>query len=192
MAMLQAGLGMMGGTSQHALANIGAGGSQGIQSLAQSNAARTAEENALMSGRLGLEKIGANREYQDAMMDYRKDLAKKTDARARDLAGAALGEKKENRDLREQEYGMKRLSDINKNAEIQAEKAIAANPAMNFAADRESKKQAMIADILRRNSAYTKTYQSIHGKDADPFEGLGQSGGGGTRIKFDAKGNMIQ
>ena len=173
MAMLSAGLGMMGGTSQHAMANIGAGGQQGIQSLAQSNAARTAEENALLSGRLGLEKIGANREYQDAMMDYRKDLAKKTDVRARDLAGANMAEKQENRGLREQEYGMKRLSDINKNAEIQAEKAIAANPAMNFAADRESKKQAMIADILRRNSAYAKTYQSIHGKDADPFEGLG-------------------
>jgi hypothetical protein len=173
MAMLQAGLGMMGGTSQHALANIGAGGAQGIQSLAQSNAARTAEENALLSGRLGLEKIGATRDYQDAVMAYRKDLAGKEDERKRDLAGAAMDEKKENRGLREQEYGMKRLADINKNAEIQAEKAIAANPAVNFAADRESKKQAMIADILRRNSAYAKTYQSVFGKDANPFEGLG-------------------
>jgi hypothetical protein len=178
MAMLQAGLGMMGGTSRYALANIGAGGQQGIQALAQSNAARTAEENALLSGRLGLAKIGATRDYQDAVMAYRKDLAGKEDERKRDLAGAAMDEKKENRGLREQEYGMKRLADINKNAEIQAEKAIAANPAVNFAADRESKKQAMIADILRRNSAYSKTYQSVFGKDANPFEGLGDGGKG--------------
>jgi hypothetical protein len=192
MAMLQAGLGMMGGTSQHALANIGAGASQGIQSLAQSNAARTAEENALLSGRLGLAKIGSNKEYQDAMMQYRKELSEKNDARARDLAGANLTEKTLARTDREEAKALQRLTDISKNAEMQAEKAIAANPAVNFAADREAKKQAMIADILRRNSAYAKTYQSVHGKDADPFEGLGQTGGGGTRIKFDAQGNMIQ
>jgi hypothetical protein len=192
MAMLQAGLGMMGGTSQHALANIGAGASQGIQSLAQSNAARTAEENALLSGRLGLAKIGSNKEYQDAMMQYRKELSEKNDARARDLAGANLLEKQEARSGRDEDKALRRLADINKNAEVQAEKAISANSALNFAADREAKKQAMIADILRRNSSYAKNYQIVHGKDADPFEGLGQTGGGRPTIKFDAKGNMIQ
>jgi len=173
MALLSAGLGMMGGTSQHALANIGAGATQGIQSLAQANKERTAEENALLSGRLGLAKIGSNKEYQDAMMKYRQDLAKSTDARARDLAAQNIAEKAAGRTERDEAKSLQRLSDISKNAEIQAEKAIAANPALNFAQDREAKKQAMIADILRRNSAYAKTYRGVHGPDADPFEGLG-------------------
>lgn len=192
MALLQAGLGMMGGTSQNALANIGAGATQGIQSLAEARKAATAEENALLSGRLGLAKIGSAKEQADAMMQLRRDLAKKSDERARDLAAANLEEKQARRTEGTEQKAMQRLADISKNAEIQAEKAIAANTTLNFAADREAKKQAMIADILRRNSAYAKTYKMVHGADADPFEGLGQSTGGGTRIRFDAQGNMIQ
>ena len=192
MALLQAGLGMMGGTSQHALANIGAGATQGIQSLAEARKAATAEENALLSGRLGLAKIGSAKEQADQMMQLRRDLAKKADERARDLATASLEEKQLRRTEGTEQKAMQRLADISKNAEIQAEKAISANTALNFAADREAKKQAMIADILRRNAAYAKTYKMVHGPDADPFEGLGQSGGGGTRIRFDAQGNMIQ
>ena len=192
MAMLQAGLGMMGGTSQHALTNIGAGATQGIQSLAEARKAATAEENALLSGRLGLAKIGGAKEQADAMMQLRRDLAKKSDERARDLASANLEERQLRRTEGTEQKAIQRLADISKNAEIQAEKAISANTALNFAADREAKKQAMIADILRRNSAYAKTYKMVHGSDADPFEGLGQSSGGGTRIRFDAQGNMIQ
>jgi hypothetical protein len=167
MAMLQAGLGMMGGTSQHALANIGAGGSQGIQSLAQSNAARTAEENALMSGRLGLEKIGANREYQDAMMDYRKDLAKKTDARARDLAGAALGEKKENRDLREQNQLRDDISNIKSKAEKYAEESIKADPSFSgkSAEERIAAHKAYVDSYLKRDDTFASLYKKFHNKD---------------------------
>jgi hypothetical protein len=192
MALLQAGLGMMSGTSQHALQNIGAGATQGIQSLMASNKDRTAEENALLSGRLGLAKIGGAKEQADAMMQLRRDLAVKADERARDLSAANLEEKQLRRTEGAEAKAMQRLADISKNAEIQAEKAIAANPSLNFAQDREAKKQAMIADILRRNAAYTKTYRGVHGPESDPFEGLGQPSGGGTRIKFDAQGNMIQ
>lgn len=173
MALLSAGLGMMGGTSPNALANIGAGGQQGIQALMASNKDRAAEENALMAGRLGLAKIGGAKEQTDVMMQLRRDLANKADERARELAGANLEEKQLRRTESSEAKALQRLTDISKNAEVQAEKAIAANPAVNFAQDREAKKQAMIADILRRNAAYAKTYKSIHGKDADPFEGLG-------------------
>jgi hypothetical protein len=44
MALLQAGLGMMGGTSPHALANIGQGAMSGIQNLSESNKLRAAEQ----------------------------------------------------------------------------------------------------------------------------------------------------
>jgi hypothetical protein len=54
MALLQAGLGMMGGTSPYAAANIGQGGAKGIAALADSRKSQIAEENAILSGRLGL------------------------------------------------------------------------------------------------------------------------------------------
>jgi hypothetical protein len=54
MALLQAGLGMMGGTSPYAAANIGQGASKGIAHLADARKAQIADENALLSGRLGL------------------------------------------------------------------------------------------------------------------------------------------
>jgi len=54
MALLQAGLGMMGGTSPYASANIGQGASKGIAHLADARKSQIYEENALLSGRLGL------------------------------------------------------------------------------------------------------------------------------------------
>jgi hypothetical protein len=54
MALLQAGLGMMGGTSPYAAVNIGQGGAKGIASLADARKSQIAEENAILSGRLGV------------------------------------------------------------------------------------------------------------------------------------------
>jgi hypothetical protein len=53
MALIAAGLGMMGGTSQYAAANIGAGGQKGLESLAQSKKLRAAEAAALDKSELG-------------------------------------------------------------------------------------------------------------------------------------------
>ena len=50
LALLAAGLGMMGGTSPYAFANIGQGGLQGIQALAASKTRRAAELTALNKG----------------------------------------------------------------------------------------------------------------------------------------------
>jgi hypothetical protein len=47
LALLAAGLGMMGGTSPYAFTNIGAGGAKGVEALATSKARRAAELNAL-------------------------------------------------------------------------------------------------------------------------------------------------
>lgn len=50
LALLAAGLGMMGGTSPYAFANIGAGGAKGIEALAASKAKRGAELSNLSTG----------------------------------------------------------------------------------------------------------------------------------------------
>jgi hypothetical protein len=47
LALLAAGLGMMGGTSPYAFTNIGAGGAKGVEALAASKARRAAELSAL-------------------------------------------------------------------------------------------------------------------------------------------------
>jgi hypothetical protein len=58
LALLQAGLGMMGGTSPYAAANIGQGASTGVAALMASNKQRAAEENSIMAGQLGQAKMG--------------------------------------------------------------------------------------------------------------------------------------
>jgi len=177
MAMLQAGLGMMGGTSQHALANIGAGGQQGIQALAQSNAARTAEENALLSGRLGLAKIGANKEYQDAMMKYRQDLAGANDARARELAGSALTEKKEARATRDEDKNIKLLTDIETKARAAVDKESELKPTMD--------KQARVDEILRKHKVYGSLFKDVYKRD--PFGDLGVGSSSGDNAGWSIK-----
>jgi hypothetical protein len=47
MALLTAGLGMLGGTSQYAFENIGKGALAGVQHLSEANKQRIAEQNAL-------------------------------------------------------------------------------------------------------------------------------------------------
>lgn len=56
MAILQAGLGMMGGSSPYAFTNIGKGASTGIEAAMAARKSQIAEENAILSGRLGLSK----------------------------------------------------------------------------------------------------------------------------------------
>jgi hypothetical protein len=54
MALLQAGLGMMAGTSPYAMTNIGKGASTGIEAALASRKNQISEENAILSGQLGL------------------------------------------------------------------------------------------------------------------------------------------
>ena len=69
MALLSAGLGMMGGTSPYAAANIGQGAQQGIATFQRSAAQRAQEERDIMSGQLAMEKYGPLREIQRAQLE---------------------------------------------------------------------------------------------------------------------------
>ena len=72
LALLQAGLGMMGGTSPFAAANIGQGASTGVAALMAANKQRAAEENSIMAGQLGQAKLGL---YRDMQLDSIKEKA---------------------------------------------------------------------------------------------------------------------
>jgi hypothetical protein len=54
MSLLQAGLGMMGGTSPFAAANIGQGAATGIAAQMAARRSQVADENAILTGQLGL------------------------------------------------------------------------------------------------------------------------------------------
>jgi hypothetical protein len=68
MAILQAGLGMLGGTSPYAMANIGQGAMQGTQAYAQGLKGIREQERDLMSGELGLAKYKSASEASAASL----------------------------------------------------------------------------------------------------------------------------
>jgi hypothetical protein len=76
MSLLQAGLGMMGGTSPYAAANIGQGASQGIAAQIAARKAQVAEENAILSGQLGLSRAELyDKMRRDALAQKAKETA---------------------------------------------------------------------------------------------------------------------
>ena len=72
MAILQAGLGMMGGTSPNAFANIGQGASMGIAQYGASAKQRAAENAALNKGLITAQRYRSMDEYQRAALADRE------------------------------------------------------------------------------------------------------------------------
>lgn len=62
LAILQAGLGMLGGTSPYAMANIGAGAAKGVETYGALRRGQADEERAILAARLGLGKAQIARE----------------------------------------------------------------------------------------------------------------------------------
>jgi hypothetical protein len=79
LALLQAGLGMMGGTSPYAGANIGQGAGQGVAAYLAGQKQSSADTRALQQGMLGLTRA----ELYDKM--HTADLAQKKEAKAESL-----------------------------------------------------------------------------------------------------------
>lgn len=77
LSLLQAGLGMMGGTSPFAAVNIGQGGSQGIAAQLAARKSQVADENAILTGQLGLSRAEL---YEKMRRDALKQQAEKTAA----------------------------------------------------------------------------------------------------------------
>jgi soluble lytic murein transglycosylase-like protein len=172
MSLLSAGLGMMGGTSPFAAANIGQGAQAGIKTYGDAAARRAAEENAILSGHLGAYKYGGSRAQADALMALRREMMEKTDARQRELAAATRGEKVREFDTVQSSKALSRLGDITKNIEAQAEKNIAADVLKNVHKDREKYKLAEIERLTRANKSIPKLYKTAYGEDADYLEGM--------------------
>jgi hypothetical protein len=191
MSLLSAGLGMMGGTSPFAAANIGQGAQAGIKTFSDAQARRAAEENSILSGRLGMYKYAGSRTQADAMMQLRKDLQKEQMGYNRERL-AQTG--KEHDAALAQRISAKRL-DLIKNeqdrAMATAAKLVGDNPAALSMSDTQKAEavRKMADSLLMQNKMYKTSHIEEYG--SDPFANMG-GGGGGTRLKFDAQGQQIK
>jgi hypothetical protein len=75
MSLLQAGLGMMGGTSPYAAVNIGQGASTGVAAQMAARKSQVADENAILTGQLGLSRAEL---YDKMRRDALKQQAERT------------------------------------------------------------------------------------------------------------------
>jgi hypothetical protein len=160
MALLSAGLGMMGGTSPFAGANIGTGAQQGVNYALQAGRGRAADENALLSGRLGLYKYQqaaeANKMNKEYLQDYRKENIRLKDVGLTDARNRAASEQ----ELKRLTLHKDRLSALERSAN-----AIALSRLKTGFTDAE--KEKAIADSIARlhnDPGYQEDYRAIYGR----------------------------
>jgi hypothetical protein len=154
MALLQAGLGMMGGTSPYAFANVGQGGLSGIQYLSEANKVRAAEKAALDKNQMTAMR------YRDLGDIAAGDKANALAIRKGELAvkEGALGEK----ELQRIENSM---SKIETRAQATAKLFLTTNPIAGLDAENPAHIQLMADKLLGDNQRYKNLYRKIEGVD---------------------------
>jgi len=165
MALLTAGLGMLGGTSPYAMANIGQGALAGVQQLNESKKQRAAEQAALDKSMLyatryqGAEELNKqNAAYNRAMKQQQYELDVKK-----------YGTEQQKIAINQYETHINNaMKSLDKNA------VLSADPAARAAAEEK---------ILRGETA-NRLYRRAYGED--PAGAIK-----GTTIRFDARGKQI-
>jgi hypothetical protein len=176
MSLLSAGLGMMGGTSPFAAANIGQGAQAGISHALQAQKTRAAEENALMSGRLGLYKYqqyaDTNKQNKEQLQEYRKETNRLkelglSDAKAKGIADQEI--------RRNTEYD-RVLSGMERNAQAMA----VAKLKTSFTEQEKAKAEADALVSLHKNPRYREAYFARNKFYPD----LEESSSGGKKVSW--------
>jgi hypothetical protein len=171
MSLLSAGLGMMGGTSPFAAANIGQGAQAGISHALQASRGRAADENALLSGRLGLYKYQqyaeTNKQNKEQLKEYRTETNRLkelglSDAKARGIADQEI--------RRNTEYD-RVLGGMEKNAQAMA----VAKLKGAFTEQERAKAEADALTGLYKNPRYREAYFSRNKFYPDLSEGSTQN-----------------
>jgi hypothetical protein len=179
MALLSAGLGMMGGTSPYAAANIGQGAQQGIATFQRSAAQRAQEERDILSGQLAMEKYGPLREIQKAQLEARER------ANAATLAAKIDKDKEQNR-LRAERLAQgdkKILGDqLNEIRRLAQTKALAKYKGAILPDQKEQIFSAAETELLE-DPAYRDLYKRVYGFDP---------GGRGGVLSYDPKTRSLR
>jgi flagellum-specific peptidoglycan hydrolase FlgJ len=194
MAIIQAGLGMMAGTSPNAMANIGQGASAGIAQYGASGKQRAAENAALNKGLITAQRykgmddyqraaLASRESYQDRMLGdkgeanaERKELKQaELDARIDKNLADAITNNAAKIDLAlQKKYGEVSLMGTKERAAFEAERADRYNKEVNHY-------------IQIQNQRLQQRYPDIF-KDTNSVR---PAPTGGNRIRVDAKGNVI-
>lgn len=153
LALLQAGLGMMGGTSRYAGANIGQGASQGVAAYLAGQKQAGADERAIQQGMLGLTRAELYQKMHEA------DLAQKKEQKAESLKVSSARQA-----ASELEGFNKQLTAI----EAQIGKSVDASGKLaalesigKSASEIAAERQRLINEILAGNSPAARRYQAI-------------------------------
>ena len=153
LALLQAGLGMMGGTSPYAGANIGQGASQGVAAYLAGQKQAGADDRALQQGMLGLTRA----ELYEKM--HAADLAQKKEQKSESTKISAL------RQAASEREGYEKLaqgieSQIGRS--IDASGKLAALEALNKTPQEIAmERQRLINEALMGNTTQARRYQAL-------------------------------
>ena len=153
LALLQAGLGIMGGTSPYAGANIGQGAGQGVAAYLAGQKQSSADTRALQQGMLGLTRA----ELYDKM--HTADLAQKKEQKAESLKVSSARQQ-----ASELEGLNKQLTAIEGQIgrSVDASGKLAALSALQMKPDEiAAERQRIINEILAGNSPAARRYQAI-------------------------------
>jgi hypothetical protein len=175
LALLQAGLGMIGGTSPFAGANIGQGASQGIAAYLAGQRQAGAEDRAIQQGMLGLTRA----DLYDKM--HAADLAQKKESKAESLKVSAARQKATERE------GMEKLaagieSQIGKSIDASG-KLAALESIGKSASEIAAERQKLINQTLMGNTTQARRYQALMKKLGYDVEE--QSGGASGVLTYD-------
>jgi hypothetical protein len=162
LGLLSAGLGMMGGTSPHAMANIGAGAQQGVSTYAGLNQATGADERALLGARIGAEKYKALNDIRQAQIAAQQQAK---------TAQNVLGQQR--LDLSRQKAAADQLNEIRR----MAQNKMIANYKGALLPEQKEQIMAQAEEQLMQDPAYAKLYEQVYG-----FKPSGS--GGGKTIQF--------
>jgi hypothetical protein len=182
MALVSAGLGMMSGTSPNAFANIGQGAQAGIASYMASGKQRAAEKAALNKNLL------MGRRYQSM-----EDIANRTaDINERRYAAIAAA-RGSGGDSKAENLERQRLSDIGNLHQRRYATLSAAVQKIDPMLDRKGYDAALkrLQDdplLNRYNTIIENSLNNMYGITPE----APTAGSGGTRLKFDKNGNIIQ
>jgi hypothetical protein len=159
MSLLSAGLGMLGGTSPNAAANIGAGAMQGIGAYQRAAQLRGADERSLLSAQLGLGKLAGYDAYRQEALGLRKDIAEQELLRKKELEEGRLTERQSKKLQAEQKLYAGRLSEMEKFAQNQA----LAEYKGQYVPEQKDLIFAQALNNLRADKGYRDLYKRVYG-----------------------------
>jgi hypothetical protein len=178
MALLAAGLGMMGGTSPYAFANIGQGGLHGVQYLSEANKQHAAEKAALDKNMLVAQRY--------------KELGETAKGNQAGLMAIRQGELDVSRGKlteAERAHNLNTLSQLEKNSQTRALAALKVDAMAPLDPNTQAKINQWVAQDLASKKEYNKLYQDVYGF---PYDIAPSPTAGGNVIRYDSKGKEIK